>query len=147
MYSTGKVDDQTVWNWSRSDWTLRHQLGTGPVSYEDSISPDFYELERVAFFGRRWLNVGHVCDLPEEGSFFTKEIDVCSTSIVVARAKDGVIRAFHNSCPHRGNKIVWTDDPMAEMSGKCKLFRCKYHGWTFDLKGNTVGVPDEEGFF
>jgi len=147
MYTTKTVDNQKIWEWQRSDWTVRHDLGTGPVSYEDSISPEFYELEKQAFFARRWLNVGHICDLPESGSFFTKEIDVLGTSIVVARAPDGEVRAFHNSCPHRGNKIVWTDDPMAEMSGKCRLFRCKYHGWQFDLKGNTVGVPDEAGFF
>ena len=50
-------------------------LGTGPVSYEDSISPEHYELERKAIFERTWLNVGRVEQLPGTGSYFTKEID------------------------------------------------------------------------
>ena len=29
-------------------WTEHYQLGTEPISYEDSISPEFYELEREA---------------------------------------------------------------------------------------------------
>lgn len=147
MQSTASLAEPFVDDWKRSDWSLRYQLGTDKVSYEDSISPEFFALEREAYFRRRWLNVGHLCDLPEEGSFFTKEIEVLGTSIIVARGRDGLVRAFHNSCPHRGNKIVWSEDPMRELSGKCKLFRCKYHGWTFDLAGNNVGIPDEPAFF
>ena len=50
-------------------WTEHYpELGTGPVSYEDSISPEFYELEREAIFKRTWLNVGRGEQLPREGS-------------------------------------------------------------------------------
>ena len=56
-------------------WTEHYpELGTGPVSYEDSISPEHYELERKAIFARTWLNVGRVEQLPRTGSYFTKEI-------------------------------------------------------------------------
>ena len=42
-------------------WTEHYpQLGTGPVSYEDSVDPEFYEVERKAVFRRAWLNVGRV---------------------------------------------------------------------------------------
>ena len=42
-------------------WTEHYpELGTGPVSYEDSISAEHYELERKAIFSRTWLNVGRV---------------------------------------------------------------------------------------
>jgi Rieske 2Fe-2S family protein len=50
-------------------WTEHYpELGTAPVSFEDSISPAFYELEREAIFKRAWLNVGRMEQLPRNGS-------------------------------------------------------------------------------
>ena len=48
-------------------WTEHFGLNTDPVSYEDSISPEFYELEREAIFKRAWLNVGRVEQLARIG--------------------------------------------------------------------------------
>ncbi len=125
-------------------WTQHYpDLGTGPVSYEDSISPDFYELERAAIFKRAWLNVGRVEQLPRNGSYFTKELKVANTSIVLVRNTGGEINAFHNICRHRGNKLVWNDMPLEETSGFCRQFRCKYHAWRYDLDGNLTHVPQE----
>ena len=46
-------------------WTQHYpDLGTGPVSFRDSTSPEFYELEREAIFKRAWLNVARVEELP-----------------------------------------------------------------------------------
>src|SRR5436190_22500991 len=82
---------------AEGSWTQHYpNLGTGPVSYEDSISPEHYELERKAIFERTWLNVGRIEDLPRKGSYFTKEIHAARTSIIVDRAEDGGLRAFHN---------------------------------------------------
>ena len=93
-------------------WTEHYpELGTAPVSYESSISPEFYELEREAIFKRAWLNVGRVEQLRRKGGFFTKELAVARTSLIVVRGMDDEIRAFHNVCRHRGNKLVWTDHP------------------------------------
>jgi phenylpropionate dioxygenase-like ring-hydroxylating dioxygenase large terminal subunit len=129
-------------------WTEHHpELGTGPVSYESSISPEFYELERKAIFGRAWLNVGRVEQLRRKGSFFTKELAVAKTSLIVVRGADGVIRAFHNVCRHRGNKLVWTDHPTEEISGSCRQFACKYHGWTYELDGRLSFILQEGEFF
>ena len=129
-------------------WTEAHpELGTGPVSYEDSISPEHYELERDAIFRRTWLNVGRVEQLPRTGSYFTREIDAARTSVVVVRAADGGVRAFHNICRHRGNKLVWNDFPREETSGTCRQFTCKYHGWRYGLEGDLTFVQQEEEFF
>ena len=55
-------------------WTEHHpELGTGMVSFEDSVSPAFHALEREAIFKRAWLYVGRVEQLPRNGSYFTKE--------------------------------------------------------------------------
>ncbi len=129
-------------------WTAHYpELGTEPLSYEDSISSEFYELEREAIFKRSWLNVGRIEQLPHNGSYFTKEVAVASTSIVVVRGIDGQIRAFHNICRHRGNKLVWSDFPKDEMSGNCRQFVCKYHGWKYELDGSCSFVQQEDEFF
>lgn len=62
-------------NWPKpaeGSWTEHYGLGTGPISFRDSISPEFYELEREAVFKRAWLNVARVEDLPRVGSYLTK---------------------------------------------------------------------------
>ena len=133
---------------AEGSWTEHYpELGTAPVSYEDSISPEFYEIEREAVFKRAWLNVGRVEQIPRTGNYFTKELKVVNTSIIVVRNRDGIINAFHNICRHRGNKLVWDDDPRAESSGTCRQFVCKYHAWRYDLDGNLTFVQQEEEFF
>ena len=129
-------------------WTEAYpELGTGLISYEDSISPEFYELEREAIFKRSWLNVGRVEQLPRKGSYFTKELAFANTSVVIVRDMDGEVRAFHNICRHRGNKLVWTDFPQEESNGNCRQFVCKYHGWKYDLDGACAFVQQEQEFF
>jgi phenylpropionate dioxygenase-like ring-hydroxylating dioxygenase large terminal subunit len=129
-------------------WTAHYpELGTGPLSYEDSISPEVHELERAAIFKRAWLNVGRVEQLPRNGSYFTRELAVAGTSVVVVRDLTDQVRAFHNVCRHRGNKLVWTDFPREETSGSCRQFTCKYHGWRYDLDGACAFVQQESEFF
>jgi phenylpropionate dioxygenase-like ring-hydroxylating dioxygenase large terminal subunit len=133
---------------AEGSWTEHYpELGTGPVSYEDSISPSHYELERDAIFGRTWLNVGRVEQVPKTGSFFSKELAAARTSIVVVRGADGEVRAFHNICRHRGNKLVWSDFPGEETSGTCRQFTCKYHGWRYALDGGLTFIQQESEFF
>jgi phenylpropionate dioxygenase-like ring-hydroxylating dioxygenase large terminal subunit len=129
-------------------WTRHYpELGTAPVSYEDSISPEIHELEREAIFKRTWLNVGRVEQLPRNGSYFTRELAVAKTSVVVVRGMDGKVRAFHNVCRHRGNKLVWTDFPKEESRGSCRQLVCKYHGWKYELDGSLSYVQQEGEFF
>ena len=121
-------------------WTEHYpELGTAPVSYESSISPEFYELERKAIFERAWLNVGRVEMLKRNGSYFTKELAVAKTSLIIVRGMDGEIRAFHNVCAHRAHAVVSGD------RGRCaKFLTCMYHGWTYHLDGRnrSVSAPD-----
>ena len=129
-------------------WTEHYpELGTGPVSYEDSISPEHYELERNAIFRQTWLNVGRVEQAPRTGSYFTKEIHAAHTSVIVVRDTDGELRGYHNICRHRGNKLVWEDYPREETRGTCRQFVCKYHGWRYGLDGACTFVQQEPEFF
>ncbi|MQY29237.1 aromatic ring-hydroxylating oxygenase subunit alpha [Nocardia aurantia] len=133
---------------AEGSWTQHYpDLGTGPISFEDSVSPEFYDLEREAIFKRAWLNVGRVEQLPRTGSYFTKEIRIARTSVIVVRQSDGSVRAFHNICRHRGNKLVWNDFPNEEVAGTCRQFTCKYHGWRYNLDGTLNFVQQEGEFF
>jgi phenylpropionate dioxygenase-like ring-hydroxylating dioxygenase large terminal subunit len=64
-------------------------------------------------------------DLPEAGSY--RVFDDTGVSIVVLRDKEGSVRAFLNTCPHRGARLV------REAEGKTNRFTCRFHGWSFDL--------------
>lgn len=105
-------------------WTEHYGLGTGPVSFADSTSPEFYEVEREAVFKRAWLNVGRVEEAPDHGSYATKEIEAARASVILVRT-DGGVRAFHNVCPRCATKLVWDDFPDRETAGQCQEFTCK----------------------
>ncbi|MFE1983225.1 aromatic ring-hydroxylating oxygenase subunit alpha [Streptomyces mirabilis] len=129
-------------------WTEQYpELGTSPVNYEDSIDPAYYEAEREAIFKRTWLNVGRVEQVPKPGHYFTKELAAAGTSLIIVRGRDQQIRAFHNVCRHRGNKLVWNDFPGEEVKGTCRQFTCKYHAWRYDLTGKLTFVQQEGEFF
>ncbi|NUU23487.1 MAG: aromatic ring-hydroxylating dioxygenase subunit alpha [Streptomycetaceae bacterium] len=132
---------------AEGSWTEHLKIDTKPVSYEDSISPEHYALEQDAIFRKTWLNVGRVEQLPKKGSFFTKELDSAKTSVIIVRGMDGEIRAFHNACRHRGNKLVWNDFPREETAGTCRQFTCKYHAWRYDLEGKLTFIQQEGEFF
>ncbi|GBE67733.1 (2Fe-2S)-binding protein [Mycobacterium sp. MFM001] len=133
---------------AEGSWTQHYpDLGTDPISFRDSTSPEFYAVEREAIFKRAWLNVARVEELPRVGSYLTKDIAAVGTSIIVVKGKDQKIRAFHNVCRHRGNKLVWNDFPNEETKGVCRQFTCKYHGWRYDLDGALTFVQQESEFF
>ncbi len=133
---------------AEGSWTEHYpELGTAPVNYEDSISPEWFERERDAIFSRTWLSIGRVEQLPRVGSYFTKEIHAARTSVVVVRSADGSLRAFHNMCRHRGNKLVWQDFPREETRGNCRQVTCTNHGWRYDLEGQLTVIQQESEFF
>ena len=65
----------------------------------------------------------------------------------MVKGNDEQIRAFHNICRHRGNKLVWNDFPNEEVKGTCRQFTCKYHGWRYGLDGALTFVQQPGEFF
>lgn len=123
--------------------TKRYGLTTEPVSLEPNISPEYFEKERNIIFRHAWLNVGRTHDIPGPGDYLVKELHILRTSVLVVRGRDGQIRAFHNMCRHRGNKLC----AAGVESGSAKGFSCAFHGWTYDPEGRLAVVPDEDQFF
>lgn len=123
-------------------WTEMHpELGTEPISTKSCIDPEYFERERDEVFRKRWLCVGQMSELPESGTFFTRDMPGQKASIIIARDRSDEVRAFHNVCRHRGNKVEWGSH------GKCRAFTCKFHGWSYKLDGTLADVPEEGRFF
>ena len=119
-------------------------LGEDPVPTESCISQEVYEREVEKVFKKVWLHVGRVEELPEAGSYKLKRLDFASTSVLLIRGKDGVIRAFHNTCSHRGNTVV---TPKGEWDnfGRKAAFSCRFHAWTYNDRGELIGAQEETG--
>lgn len=97
------------------------------------FSKEMLELEKTVLFRQHWQLVCHVSDIAEAGDFMT--LDVVGERALVIRGKDGVVRAFHNLCRHRGSRVV------AEESGSCKsAIICPFHGWAYNLDGTLRGA-------
>lgn len=118
------------------------ELGTGPVSTDIYHDPSVYRKELEAIFKRSWYMIGRVDLIPDAGDFFVYELPTFRYSVLVCRDKQGNVNGFHNVCTHRGNVVEH------RASGRCAgVFMCRFHGWSYDLKGNLARVRDEEGFF
>jgi phenylpropionate dioxygenase-like ring-hydroxylating dioxygenase large terminal subunit len=118
---------------------------TGPVSSEPFRSQEVFEAERDKIFKKVWLNVARDWEIPNPGDYVVKNIEILNASIILVRGDDGGIRSFHNTCCHRGNKLI---DPYKHPdSGTRRTFRCVFHGWTYNLEGKLIQVPDEKHFY
>jgi phenylpropionate dioxygenase-like ring-hydroxylating dioxygenase large terminal subunit len=101
-------------------------------------NPEFFELDYDAFFLRRWQFVGHVNDVREVGDFISH--DIGRDNVFVIRGKDDQLRAFKNVCRHRASRIL-------EGQGSCPgVIRCPYHGWTYQMDGSLMAIPQDEHF-
>ena len=102
-------------------------------------NPAFFDLEMDRIFKRHWLLAGHSSEMPEPGDYLT--FDVAGERALLVRGDDGVVRAFHNVCRHRGSCLV--DRPR----GRCgRRLVCPFHGWTYGRDGALRGVPARHTF-
>jgi len=97
-----------------------------------------YEHELEKIFARSWLFLAHESQLPKAGDYLTTYM--AEDNVIVVRQKDGSIKAFLNTCPHRGNKLAFTD------AGSARNFVCNYHGWSFGIDGVLRGMAGQELF-
>lgn len=108
-------------------------LTRGEVDRRIFSDPDIFEEELVRIFGRAWQFVAHESQIPKPGDYF--ECPIGRDNVLIVRQKDRSIKGLLNTCTHRGNAVCRSEE------GNTKNFMCTYHGWTFDLAGNLVGVP------
>lgn len=96
-------------------------------------SPELFQLERRAIFSRKWILLTHRLRLTETGDYLSFTYGGFPFFLVVDR--DGNINGFHNVCRHRAYPVV------QRPSGRSAVLSCKYHGWSYGLKGNLAKAP------
>jgi choline monooxygenase len=114
---------------------MKRPPALAPRLYRD---PDVLEAEREFVLERSWQLAGHISKVAEPGSYVTTAAG--TQPVLVVRGKDGELRAFRNTCRHRGSKVL-------SGSGQCgKAIRCRYHGWTYRHDGSLIGMPEVRSF-
>ena len=108
------------------------------VNREALRSQDVFDTERAEIWDHTWLYLGHESEIPEPGDYRTRTIG--GRNLIFVRDAAGAVRAYFNSCPHRGTVLA------RESSGKASRFRCFYHAWSFANTGELVALPDEAAY-
>jgi len=94
--------------------------------------PRAFDFDLEAVYARSWLMAGLECELPTPGSYLA--FNVGTWPVLVVRDKAGAIRAFHNSCRHRGSILCQPGH------GSSPKLVCPYHRWTYDLDGSLFAA-------
>jgi Rieske 2Fe-2S family protein len=115
----------------------RKRLHTLPQRFYSD--PAFFDIDLDLMFHRQWIFAGATCEIASPGQFFT--LTIGRSPIIVLRDRAGEIRAFFNTCRHRGFKICDAE------RGKSLSLACPYHQWTYDLSGKLLYAGHmHEGF-
>ena len=133
---TGKLKTLALINQRKPGHSLSREL------YHDA---DVYQQDLEQIWYKDWIFAGHSFEVPKAGNYLTLQIG--SYPVVIVRDNSGDVRAFHNSCRHRGSRLC------TESKGKIAKLVCPYHRWTYDLDGKlkfaaNMGEqfnPDEHG--
>lgn len=91
-----------------------------------------------------WVLAALSSQLPTAGTSWVA--DLSTQTVLLVRGDDGVVRAFENSCLHRGTQIQpvktgrhsWKGDAIDQI-------QCGYHGWRYTLNGRLQHVPSPKG--
>ena len=101
-------------------------------------SADLYRREQELIFSRCWIYLGHESEVENPGDFRRRTI--AGRPLFFVRGRDGKVRVFLNSCPHRGALICRQD------VGSANVLQCFYHAWSFNINGELIGVPGEDAY-
>lgn len=106
------------------DWTV-------PAEFINN--EELHRLERTRLWGRSWVFVAHESEIPAAGDYVTRYIG--DSQFIITRDEYGTFRAHFNSCRHRGMMLCRAE------AGNTTHYRCPYHGWTYNNRGDLVGMP------
>lgn len=120
---------------------LNEQLTAYLNEYKDKHSlpapfyttPEVFDLDMDTIFSERWVFAASVADIPEAGSYYSFKLH--NNSIFIVKDDDGKMRAFYNTCCHRGSKLC------DEGRGSFAKIVCPYHQWTYELDGRLIYAP------
>ncbi|MBU6266478.1 MAG: aromatic ring-hydroxylating dioxygenase subunit alpha [Sphingomonadales bacterium] len=122
----------------------RYSQEFDPPVRGDSITADRYitrewmDLENKHLWPKVWHLGGMLADLAEPGDVIRHNLG--KESVIMVRQEDGSVRAFYNTCPHRGNRLILGD------ATSVNRITCGYHAWSFDIDGTLAHVQDPDDF-
>lgn len=108
------------------------------VNRKAFTDPEIFEIEKKKIFDKCWLYIGHESEIAKPKDFINRTVG--GRPLIFNRDTDGEIHVLLNSCPHRGSIVC------REHKGNSKVFQCFYHAWTFNNKGELVGLPGKDGY-
>ena len=117
---------------SRIDAAFKERLPDHTLPQFLYNDPRAFDFDVDAMFYHSWLMAGLECELPKAGSYIG--LTIGRSPVIVVRDRDGEIRAFHNSCRHRGSLICQNG------SGTAPKLVCPYHRWTYNLDGSLFAA-------
>ena len=114
------------------------ERGIFRVHRSSMTSMELFHREKESVFSRGWVYLGHESEVECRGDY--RRRTVAGRPLFFARGRDGEIRVFLNTCPHRGALICRRDE------GNTEVLQCFYHAWTFNTAGELIGVPGEDAY-
>lgn len=131
---------------TKPKWSEKFNLGDAPIGVEQYISQAHYEKEVETIFRKTWLMVARAEEIAKPGDWKLKKLEFASASVILMHGKDGVIRAFHNVCSHRGNTVITEKGHETYGHNRAGVLTCRFHGWVYGSDGELVQVPEQEKF-
>lgn len=114
---------------------LREAQATLPArSYWDEAD---YRRDLETIWYRNWLMVCREADIAQPLAY--RVFTVGTQEVLVVRDENGTLRAFHNTCRHRGSQLCRESEGRL----KARLLTCPYHAWSYSLRGDLVRVPSK----
>lgn len=108
------------------------------ITADRYISKEWMDGEMKNLWPKVWHVGGLIAELEEAGDIVRHNF--ANESVIMVKQEDGSIKAFHNTCPHRGNRLI-----LGEQAAVSRI-TCGYHGWTYDLDGTLAKAQDPDDF-
>ena len=118
---------------SYPDYAALVNRASAQVDRKVFVDEGVYQAELRQIFARAWLFLAHDSQIPNPGDFIRTSMG--EDDVIVVRQRDRSVKAFINSCPHRGNRVC-----MVDAGSKSRGFICNYHGWSFGIDGGLRGT-------
>jgi Rieske 2Fe-2S family protein len=108
-------------------------------------SAEVFALEKERIFSREWICVGREEELEAAGDY--RVLDILGESLILVRNRERELRAFYNTCRHRGSRLCREHSEAADASSMLRggiaggRITCPYHQWSYDLNGRLIAAP------
>src|ERR1700716_592375 len=100
---------------------------------EAYVDPQVFDWEQRNIFSE-WTCVGHAGDIASVGS--QRAVGSGANGMLLVRSETDIVRAFANTCRHRGHELLASGG-----ATKKRSIVCPYHSWSFRLDGALQNAP------